>query len=328
MNNKTVFWGIFFITIGALILLNNFTPLEFNWGYVWKFWPALFIVWGLAIITRKTSYRWIMSLAGAFLAALLIFAAVKNSFIVFDREVIDEVFDGHSGHTSFEYDEDGSFDDSDTSSVISSEDEVNVFSKPMPSNVSKGHLSFNARAGIIKMLPPVRDLVVIETKGTVARYRFEPRIENDRADISFSMEKSHIKIRKGMKNNIEVALNTAPLWDMDFDIGAAYAELDLSRYRTENIKFHSGASSVKLKLGNLSKYSRLNFDSGVSKVEISVPRSSGCQIKVDNHLSAKDFENFKKTGDKTYRTDNYQSAGSRIDIELEAGVSAIKVEQY
>ncbi|MBI5733561.1 MAG: hypothetical protein HY973_01270 [Candidatus Kerfeldbacteria bacterium] len=49
-------FGIFLIIIGVIFLLKN---LGFITGGLWDiFWPIVLIVWGLSLITKKSSRLW------------------------------------------------------------------------------------------------------------------------------------------------------------------------------------------------------------------------------------------------------------------------------
>jgi hypothetical protein len=43
-------WGILLIAIGALLLLNNFGLIAWNWYALWQSWPALLVIWGIGTL--------------------------------------------------------------------------------------------------------------------------------------------------------------------------------------------------------------------------------------------------------------------------------------
>ncbi|MEA3349908.1 MAG: DUF5668 domain-containing protein, partial [Chloroflexota bacterium] len=54
MRNRSLFWGIVFIVVGGLFLLNNFAIISIN---IWKvIWPILLILLG-AWVLWQTQYR-------------------------------------------------------------------------------------------------------------------------------------------------------------------------------------------------------------------------------------------------------------------------------
>ncbi len=49
---ESIIWGLFWVLIGALLLVHNFYP-EFRILHnIWKFWPVLIIIIGINIIIR------------------------------------------------------------------------------------------------------------------------------------------------------------------------------------------------------------------------------------------------------------------------------------
>ena len=53
MKTSHIFWGIFFIAIGGLVLLGNLTALNFTWHSAWKFWPTVSVLIGVSILVNN-----------------------------------------------------------------------------------------------------------------------------------------------------------------------------------------------------------------------------------------------------------------------------------
>ncbi len=102
-------------------------------------------------------------------------------------------------------------------------------------------------------------------------------------------------------------LNPSPLWEMNFDVGAASMNFDLSEYRTKNVTIDMGAASLNLKLGDLQDETRVEIDAGASSINISLPESAGCEIISDVSLSSKSYDRFKETSDNVFRTENFNT---------------------
>jgi len=143
------------------------------------------------------------------------------------------------------------------------------------------------------------------------------------------MKKTKIKLRKGsFKNKMEMSLNAEPIWNMNFDLGAAAIDFDLSPYKVSTLKLDMGAASLDLKIGDKYPETIIDIDAGASSVDIEVPESSGCEIKSDVSLSSKHFNGFNKISKDLYKTDNFDSAKNKIYIRIDAGVSSIDVRRY
>jgi len=77
---RNPFWGIVFLSIGVIFLLNNFGILSWDvWDILWKFWPIFLIVVGLQIILGKSLIaKMIISLISILLVLFAVLFAVSQ----------------------------------------------------------------------------------------------------------------------------------------------------------------------------------------------------------------------------------------------------------
>jgi hypothetical protein len=275
--------------------------LNFNWDFMWSLWPLVLVMTGVYFIFREAKFRWMIVLFIAFLLGIVLFAGVKNFSLFFD-----------DGYDNFDLD-------------------VNVqeFTLPYDSGIKKAKLNLDAAAGKFNLDGTTDSLLYARTRGGFSDYSLNNDTSDGSADISFEMTDHHPKVIRGLgKNRMEMKLNSNPVWDMDLNVGAASVNLDLEPFKTENIYFKSGASSLKLKLGDKNPLTKVRFESGVSSLEVMIPRSSGCEINSDTKFSSKDFREFEKVDDHVYRTPDFASRGKKIYLDIAAGVSSVKVERY
>ena len=104
--------------------------------------------------------------------------------------------------------------------------------------------------------------------------------------------------------------------------------LDLTKFKVENIYVGMGAASLKVKLGTLSEETRLNIEAGASSIDISVPKDVGCQVITDDVLSSKNLYGFIKIKSGLYRTAEFDEASKKIFIEIDCGISSINIRRY
>lgn len=301
MRTNRLFWGILFITIGVLVLLNNFMTLNFNWDMLWDLWPLVLVFAGVYFILKEAKFRWIIVLFIAFLLGLVIFAGVKSFTLFFNDD----------------------FNDFDVN--------VNVqeFTLPYESSLKKAKLNLEAAAGNFDLDGTTDSLLYAKVRGGFSDYSINNDTNDGSADISFEMNDRHHRVIHGLgKNYMVMKLNSNPVWDMDLNVGAASVNMDLEPFKTENIYLKSGASSLKIKLGDKNPMTRVKFETGVSRLEIMVPRTSGCEINSETHFSRKEFSEFEKIEDNVYRTRDFTSSGKKIYLDIAAGVSSVKVERY
>ena len=66
MKTSRVFWGVLFLVVGVLLLLDKYEVWNLHWRYAWKFWPLVLVLWGIAVLMGSQKAK----LATAFLAAI------------------------------------------------------------------------------------------------------------------------------------------------------------------------------------------------------------------------------------------------------------------
>lgn len=56
MKAREIFLGLFFILLGALLLLDNFDVIDIWWRTrdVWRLWPLILIVIGMNLISKRS----------------------------------------------------------------------------------------------------------------------------------------------------------------------------------------------------------------------------------------------------------------------------------
>ena len=127
MKTKHLFWGILFISIGLLWLLDHFMQLFVDWNYLWKLWPVVIILWGASLMIMKPGIRGILVGFTAFLLALALFTSVKYGCL-------------HVGH-GIEWQL--------MTTLVANKFGTNEYSEPYENNYSKATLNFNAGAGFL-----------------------------------------------------------------------------------------------------------------------------------------------------------------------------------
>ncbi len=146
--------------------------------------------------------------------------------------------------------------------------------------------------------------------------------------LIFSMRDTKIVFGKNYKNRVNFNLNSNPVWDLKFDVGAASIDLDLKKFKVKDITVDMGAASLVLTVGSLRDTSNISIDAGASDININIPENAGCEIVTDAALSSKHFPGFNETRTGHYRSSNYDESKQKIFIDIECGVSSISVKRY
>ncbi|MGQ9798834.1 MAG: LiaF transmembrane domain-containing protein [Ignavibacterium sp.] len=306
MKTSHYFWGMFFISLGGLVLIGNLTDISFQWSTAWKFWPSVLILIGLSImIKNQIGKNFIAALAGIILALSIYSSVSATTNLITD---------------SFEIDID---DDASVSY------DTTKFSQDYNDSIKIAALHFNGGAGSFKLFSATDKLVDFQAEGLSDMYSLRRNDSGTYSEIFFDMKKKSIKIGKqNYKNSVEISLNPNPEWDLNFDVGASSLDLDLTQFKVRNTEINMGAAALRIKYGNLVTTSDLKISAGASDIDILVPKEIGCEIKTDAALSSKNFKGFDKIKSDLYRTKNFNTAEKKLYIKIDCGISSIDVDTY
>jgi hypothetical protein len=306
MKTSHIFWGLLFIVFGLLVLINNFTNIFMDWGAIWKLWPLVIVLLGLSIIVRHKYGKGIIAGLAAIILALAIFASIKTA-----THFVNNDFDITFG------------DEAD------SEYTTTEFTEDYDPLLKFGTLNFDAGAGTFNISKTTDSLIHATATGLKNNFRLTRFDTDSSTKINLVMRhKSVFRFGNSYKNNIELALNPKLIWDMNFDVGAASMDFDLSEFKTDKVDVDMGAAALKIKLGSLSNETKLSIDAGASDINIYIPKESGCKITTDGALSSKHFNDFEKINSDHYETANFDEATNKIFIVIDSGVSSISVDRY
>ncbi|MEX0736952.1 MAG: DUF5668 domain-containing protein [Bacteroidota bacterium] len=300
MKTGSIFWGTLFIVLGGLFLLNNLDVLDVDWWTVMKLWPLVLVFWGLTAVFGKQPIRWYTVLFIIFLVIVML--AVTGVIGWFERHEEFDVADSRNQQ----------------------------FSEGFDGPVDRAEFRLSAGAGKFYLEGTTEQLIEASTRTTFGRY------ELDR-DHSGGQERFSLRMRGGRsgiwfpgrtRNQVEVRLHPDPVWDIVAEVGAAALEFDLAPFKTSEVRIDGGAASFKLKLGDRSEETHVWVRTGASSVGIEVPESVGCELNIVAPLSGKHFPGFEKVGNRIYQTDDFDSSVKKIFIDVDAGVSSIRVTRY
>ena len=306
MKTSHIFWGTLFIVLGLLILVNNFTAIFMDWGTLWKLWPAAIILLGISMLIKDKLGKGVVAGVAALIIAVSVFATFKTTahFIHDDFSIVfDELDDG--------------------------EFEVTKYEEVFDTSINTASLEFDAGVGSFNVKDTTNQLIMVKTEGRKDNFKLKRFDSNENSKIQFSMKHRRFSIGgKNYKNRVDISLNDKPLWDIQFDIGAASAKLDLTPFKINDLYIDMGAAALDLRLGDLYNKTTIDIDAGASDMDLFVPEGSGCQIKTDVALSSKNFRGFEKIKSDLYQTSNFEEAEKKIYIKINCGVSSISVRRY
>jgi hypothetical protein len=298
MKTSRLFWGLFLLTIGVLVLLEKTGVFVAQWTVAWKFWPVALIFWGIALLIGGNIIR----LVAAAVAALVLGFVLVSLFNM-------TWFDGEWNNAP-----------------ITETQEMNESFDP---SIKQATFTMESGAGSFSIGDTTAQLVNIKTESSFGTYRLERDQDAQGVRVSLELDGNHAAWPPGrIRNQVQVALNTAPVWDVRLDVGATKLNCDLQAFRVNRLQVNAGAASIHLTLGDRQPETSVEIDAGASSIVLRVPTSAGCEVHLDAPMSSKKLPGFTMEGEGRYVTDNFESATQKVHVGVDAGVSSVKVERY
>jgi hypothetical protein len=195
--------------------------------------------------------------------------------------------------------------------------------------ISRASFSLEAAAGRYIMEDTTSRLIDASTHSTLGQYSLECHRVDDAEHVRMKFHGLHTGWMPGrLANTAFIKLNTNPVWRVELNVGAATVDMDLSPYKTESVVIDAGAAAVKVKLGAHVNETRLKIHAGVSSIRVAVPVTAGCEVKIVGGLSSKNIKGFEKINPRMYRTGQFGEAAQKILVDVDAGLSSIRVVRY
>ncbi len=150
--------------------------------------------------------------------------------------------------------------------------------------------------------------------------------KNGTQKVALKAEGNYFFVLGGKKwNNLNLRLGPEIPMDLNIDVGATKINLDLTDVLIQTLDINTGASELNLILGDKVEKSKVNVSAGASSVSITLPSTVGVKLTVDSVLSSKNLSNFQQLDSNNYKSNNYDTADKKIDINLNLGVSNLNI---
>lgn len=325
MKYERIIWGVVLLFVGGVLLLENLNVIEFYWRNVWGFWPIFLIIGGVNLLLNRNGSQIGSIVSLAILIITLAFLFIKGqerpehrSWMGFwkDKNIDADIDWDHKDI------EDGKFEGVQFAEAFNAADTI----KKTILNLSGGGTSF-------KLSDATDSLFEASVNRKRGNFSLTKTTSDSTNTLTFKMND---KRRNGKDswsfnsggNEVDVRINTAPLWTMNLTMGAGELDFDLTKFKIRTLNFDGGAADLKIKIGDLLPIADVNVKTGVANVEIKVPQGSGCRIKTHTGLASKDFKGFVKKDDGYYETPNYNTSKNKVFIKLDGGLSNFEVDTY
>lgn len=317
----SVVGAVLLILVGVLFLLNNFGVLSWDvWSILWRFWPIVFILWGLqAIFGRSPLARAVIGIFGVLLILSITLLAVSASSSAVNSWIKNYLPNWNSERfiTVGE--------PTTTTQIITESDYSTLSERSIRVDVGMGKLTLTDEQ--------ISDYLALE--GKYYRSLGEPTLKHS-ADNG--VLKAELTTRGGSvgwiapANRLEYRLRLGMpelLTDFGIKLGAGSAEVLLDTLRTKMIRFEVGAGSARLELSAASVPTNgAEINVGTGAVTVRLPKSVGLQVRHNVGLGELELDGRKVKGDGTFTSDNYEAAVVRLELRADVGAGSIKIERY
>ncbi len=321
-NNKNladaINFGLTLIFFGIVFLFANlgFLNWEVIWIYVMKFWPLWMIFTGLKMIVGDyLVVRVIVKVAEliVMLGLLLLISVYNNSdsrVWNFSRNEVQE-----------------------KSIIVESSSEV----------LDKREIKFTLGATEF-LVEDINNDYHVRFDGTYYQYQGIPVIKEDyRGDdlqLEFSLDREKLNSNPFLWLNsdyegadYEFAIGNQELdTDLDFKVGASKGTVDLEKLNLGELNIDLGAGKMEVNLGFMAiPNEEVVLKIGAGDLTLKLPEEVG--FKIDYNVGAGslilddelDASGIGEVG--VYKTENYEEADTKLNLEVEVGVGKVEVKR-
>jgi hypothetical protein len=299
----SVVWPLLLIAVGSIFLLQNLGVMPGNlWGQIWRLWPLALVLIGVELLLGGR-------VRGAALAAVTL-ALLAGGILALTALPWARVGSGPWERRTFDQPLQGATQASVRAEFGAGELWVGALE---PGDGRLASLTFEGPAGVTP----------------------EPRfsIRNGGAELRYTLSR-----RRGFGppffwpgdgGGMSMQLWLAPEVPSSLRVtmGAAQARLDLSKLKLSQLEVETGASSTWLRLPEAGGATTARLEAGAASVEIELPEGVAAEVRHDGGLSTMDVQNprLQSTGDRTYRTADYDTNPNRVDLRIETGVTTVTI---
>ena len=301
MKKGSIFWGVFFLSLGLLILGRQFNIINYSFSFILDLWPLILILLGISLFKIPEQMK--NSLYG--ISGLLLALFISTFFSNNERY-------WRNFHLHW---------DNDCRAVESA-----YSTESIPDGQYKtAVLEYTAAAGDFE-ISGISDDDLIELDG----YGYLEINKQADGEAKTSYKANSISIFDGddYERESRLKLNPGTIWGLDINIAASEFTADLSDYNINQFKLTASTSGIDLKFGDKSPDVDITIDTKACGVQIRIPESAGCELNVDNTLSGIDFRDFQNIGNDVYRTENFETSNVKFSLNIQSGVSGVEIIRY
>ena len=304
----SLFWPLFLITVGSILLLSNLGILPPNsLSLLWRFWPLILVIMGLDILLgRKSAIGSIITS----LAAILLIGGVL-AFVFFAQGMPDltkHIDLGNLQHKTIRY---------PRQNVESADifidwpgSPARLYALSDSNNLIEGDLNYY---------------------GTLY---FDASKQNDRAKITLDSRIEQFFITTGSFNDQnegwEIGLHPRVALNLEMDAGSGPGNYDLKDLKINTLTIDAGSGPLDITLPNSGQV-RGYIDGSSGPIALTLPPEMEAKLIVEEGSgSFYPGSRFHQTGDRDRRasvwiSDNFQGADNAIELAINQSSGDIQI---
>lgn len=301
MKYNHLFWGVFLVVLGGLILLNNYAAFSFEFDSIIKFWPLILILIGLRMIIKNNLINSVTVILSGILLAIIVYSLVFVNFTC--------------GHMRFFRD--------------SYEEKRETISQNFSPMIKRSYLDIDYSFGDFKINPNREKLIDGEIIFTKGKYYFDGEISDSVAEYKLiSKDNDHMKFFSSKKfNNLKLSIHPIPEWNINFINNFVDCEFDLQQINIRSLKIEGNFSKGNILLNPASNDCKIDLDFNFSNYKIKIPDSVLVDVFTNDNLSSIHLNGFTKLEKNHFQTKNLNGKKPKIQINLSSNFSKIVIEQ-
>jgi hypothetical protein len=293
MSARRFIWGAIIVIFGALLLAANFGWV--GWTFVlslWRLWPLILVLIGIGLLFRDRNQT-----LGAALMLVVVLAGVGLCLLSYNGVVWGQLTTTDIASPSM-------------SGITSGRAEIEIGAAKL--TVSGGDTGAAVTGRVTSHQAP--ETTFDQPVNGVFHFKVSQKWQN------------FVGLDVGGEETLDLQLDTTIPWSIDVRSGASDMNVDLSRVRLAAFNLSTGASSLKLRVGQqVEPGASVIISGGAASYDISLPRSLNLTVETATGLTVRDFDSgFQKTGD-TWR---WNGGGGNLRVEVRSGVSTLRVHLY
>lgn len=289
-----IFWGVLFIYVGTILLLNNYDVIDFNPLNLLNLWPVFIIGAGISLLPLR---GWLANLTAVLLAivtaGLIWVVAVDENLLDVTSPVATQVVEGKND-------------------VIAKSLDISI--KGAANDIA---LSSSADVTTYKATLTSRSM----------KLREESSLSGDTQRVSLETQPGSKKPWFDFSHRIALVLSRTMPTSLNVDTGASNLTGDLSEANLTALNVKAGASNVEIKLSGKAPL-EVSIESGASNVELSLPRDAQIRVESEDAIGNVSLEGLDKKSDTVYETSGYNAAVNRVIVRVKMGISNLQIERY